>query len=74
MKRFIESECRTQTRLLPESINDYIADTNPMRILDVFVDELELGKLGFDGVEPAITGRPTYQPCHSLKNLYLRLP
>ncbi len=67
MKRFIEGECRTQTTLLPESIDDYITDTNPVRIVDVFVDELDLGKLGFDGVEPAITGRPAYHPAILLK-------
>lgn len=67
MKRFIKGECRTQTTLLPESIDDYITDTNPVRIVDVFVDELDLGKLGFDGVEPAITGRPSYHPAILLK-------
>ncbi|CAD6880892.1 ISPsy6, transposase [Methylomonas albis] len=67
MKRFIEGECRTQTTLLPESIDDYITDTNPVRVVDVFVDELDLGKLGFDGVEPAITGRPAYHPAILLK-------
>jgi transposase len=67
MKRFIKGECRTQTTLLPESIDDYITDTNPVRIVDVFVDELDLGKLGFDGVEPAITGRPAYHPAIFLK-------
>lgn len=46
MKRFIKGECRTQTTLLPDSIDDYIANTNPVRIVDVFVDELDLGKLG----------------------------
>jgi transposase len=67
MKRFIEGECRTQTTLLPESIDDYITDTNPVRVVDVFVDELDLGRLGFDGVEPAITGRPAYHPAILLK-------
>ena len=70
MKRFIEGECRTQTTLLPESIDDYITDTNPVRIVDVFVDELDLGTLGFDGVEPAATGRPAYHPAVLLK-LYI---
>ena len=67
MKRFIEGECRTQTTLLPESIDDYITDTNPVRIVDVFVDELDLGKLGFEGIEPAATGRPAYHPAILLK-------
>ena len=67
MKRFIEGECRTQTTLLPDSIDDFITDTNPVRIVDVFVDEIDLGKLGFDGVDPAATGRPAYHPSILLK-------
>jgi transposase len=67
MKRFIEGESRTQGTLLPESLDEYIADTNPVRVVDVFVDELDLGKLGFDGVEPAATGRPGYHPAVLLK-------
>jgi transposase len=70
MKRFIEGESRTQSILLPASLDDYIADTNPVRVVDVFVDELELGKLGFDGVAPAATGRPSYHPAVLLK-LYI---
>ncbi len=67
MKRFIKGECRTQITLLPESIDDYITDTNPVRIVDVFVDELDLGQLGFEGIEPAATGRPAYHPAILLK-------
>ena len=59
MKRFIEGESRTQGTLLPESLDEYITDTNPVRVVDVFVDELDLGKLGFAGVDPAATGPPT---------------
>ncbi len=70
MKRFIEGESRTQSILLPASLDDYIADTNPVRVVDVFVDELELRKLGFDGVAPAATGRPSYHPAVLLK-LYI---
>jgi hypothetical protein len=62
MKRFIKGECRTQTTLLPESIDDYITDTNPVRIVDAFVDELDLGQLGFDGVEPALNRRSPEDP------------
>jgi transposase len=47
MKRFIEGECRTQTTLMPECLDDYITDTNPVRVVDVFVDELDLYKLGY---------------------------
>jgi len=67
MKRFIQGECRTQSTLLPELLDDYISDTNPVRVVDVFVDELDLGKLGFEGVEPAATGRPAYHPASLLK-------
>ena len=67
MKRFIQGECRTQSTLLPELLDDYIAETNPVRVVDVFVDELDLGKLGFEGIEPAATGRPAYHPASLLK-------
>jgi transposase len=70
MKRFIQGEERTQATLLPELLDDYIADTNPVRVVDVYVDELDLGKLGFEGVEPAATGRPSYHPAVLLK-LYI---
>jgi transposase len=53
--------------LLPQSLDDYVADSNPVRVVDVFVDELNLGKLGFDGVDPAATGRPAYHPAALLK-------
>ncbi len=70
MKRFIRGESSTQSILLPESLDDYIADANPVRVVDVFVDELDLGKLGFDGIDPAATGRPSYHPAVLLK-LYI---
>ena len=67
MKRFIEGEERSQITLLPECLDDYIAEDNPVRVVDVFVDELQLHKLGFDGAEPAATGRPSYHPAVMLK-------
>lgn len=70
MKRFIQGESRTQATLLPELLDDYISEANPVRVIDVFVDELELGKLGFAGVDPAATGRPAYHPAVMLK-LYI---
>ncbi len=70
MKRFIEGEDRAQFTLLPESLDDYIAEDNPVRVVEVFVNELDLGMLGFDGVEPAVTGRPAYHPAVLLK-LYI---
>jgi transposase len=67
MKRFIQGEDRTQATLLPELLDDYVAETNPVRVVDVFVDELNLGQLGFEGVDPAATGRPAYHPAILLK-------
>ena len=62
MKRLVLGGHRGQSALLPESLDDYVADTNPVRVVDVFVDKLDLGRLGFDGVVPAETGRPAYHP------------
>jgi transposase len=67
MKRFIEGEDRRQGILLPECLEDYIAEDNPVRVVDAFVDELDLEDLGFEGVEPAETGRPSYHPSVLLK-------
>ncbi|MPW24014.1 IS1182 family transposase, partial [Paraburkholderia sp. CNPSo 3157] len=67
MKRFVQGEDRTQSFLLPEALDDYVTNTNPVRVVDVFVDELDLQKLGFEGVEPALTGRPSYHPAVMLK-------
>ncbi len=67
MKRFIQSEDRSQSTLLPECLDDYIADDNPVRVIEVFADELDLGKLGFEGSEPKGTGRPAYHPSALLK-------
>ncbi len=73
MKRFIQGEHRGQGTLLPESLDDYVSDTNPVRVVDVFVDELDLVNLGFDGAIPADTGRPAYHPRDLAKDLHLRL-
>ncbi|MDH3317257.1 MAG: IS1182 family transposase [Gammaproteobacteria bacterium] len=70
MKRFIQGEDRSQSTLFPECLEDYIAEDNPVRAVDVFVDELDLGQLGFDGTEPEATGRPAYHPATLLK-LYI---
>jgi transposase len=53
--------------LFPESLDDYIAEDNPVRVVDVFVDELDLKQLGFEGAEPEATGRPAYHPATLLK-------
>ena len=67
MKRFVQGESRTQGTLLPELLDDYIAENNPIRVVDVFVDELDLGQLGFEGVAPALPDRPSYHPAALLK-------
>jgi transposase len=67
MKRFVEGDDRKQVALLPECVDDYIGQDNPVRIVDVFVDELDLRTLGFSGTAPAITGRPSYHPGVMLK-------
>ena len=70
MKRFIEGVDRGQSTLFPERLEDWITEDNPARVVDVFVDELDLGGLGFGRVEPEATGRPGYQPSVLLK-LYI---
>jgi transposase len=70
MKRFVEGEDRTQVTLLPECLDDYIAEDNPVRAIDAFVEELDLKQLGFAGADPAATGRPAYHPAVLLK-LYI---
>jgi transposase len=67
MKRFIQGEDRAQSTLLPELLDDYVTETNPVRVVDVYVDELDLGTLGFEGIDPAATGRPAYHPAVLLK-------
>jgi transposase len=67
MKRFVETEDRRQGVLLPEYLDDWVAEENPARVIDVFVDELDLGVLGFEGVVPEATGRPAYHPGLQLK-------
>ena len=67
MKRYVEGENRSQSTLFPESLDDYIAEDNPVRVVDVFVDQLELKELGFEGAEPEATGRPAYHPATLLK-------
>ena len=70
MKRFIEGESREQVTLLPECLDDYVGQDNPVRIVDAFVEELDLLALGFVGADPAATGRPAYHPAVLLK-LYI---
>jgi transposase len=70
MKRFVEGSDRGQSTLFPECVADWIGEDNPVRVIDVFVEELDLAELGFGGVHPEVTGRPSYHPAVLLK-LYI---
>src|SRR5436190_11583175 len=70
MKRFVEGTDRGQSTLFPECLEDWIDENNPVQAIDVFVDELDLAELGFDGIAPEFTGRPAYHPSVLLK-LYI---
>jgi transposase len=70
MSRFIAEADRSQGTLLPESIDEYVSEENPVRVIEAFVDALDLAGLGFAGVEPKVTGRPAYHPATMLK-IYL---
>ena len=70
MKRFVAGTDRGQSALFPECLEDWIGKDNPVRVIDVFVDELDLAGLGFGGVAPEATGRPSYHPSVLLK-LYI---
>ena len=72
MKRYIEGVDRGQSTLFPESLDDWINEDNPVRVIDVFVDELDISGLGFARAIPHVTGRPGYHPSVLLK-LYLYL-
>ena len=70
MRRFVEGADRGQTTLFPECLEDWIGADNTVRVIDVFVEELDLAGLGFGGVDPEATGRPSYHPSVLLK-LYI---
>ena len=70
MRRFVEEADRGQWTLLPECLDDFIDESNPVRVIDLFVDALDLAEMSFEGVEPAATGRPSYHPSVLLK-LYI---
>jgi len=70
MRRFVEEADRGQWTLLPECLDDFIDESNPVRVIDAFVNALDLAEMSFEGVEPATTGRPSYHPSVLLK-LYI---
>ena len=67
MSRFIEGQERHQITLLPESLDEFVAEDSTVRVVDAFVDELDLASLGFDGATPASIGRPSYHPAVLLR-------
>lgn len=70
MGRFVEGINRAQLRFLPECLDDWVDENNPVQVIEVFVEALDLAALGFSGVKPAATGRPAYHPAVLLK-LYI---
>ncbi|MFT4560315.1 MAG: transposase [Gammaproteobacteria bacterium] len=68
MKRFIEGDHRDQKTLLPDCLEDFVSEDNPVRLVDVFTDGLNLEQLGFESASPAATGRPG---CHAATLLKL---
>ena len=70
MAGYISGENRVQSTLFPEVLDDYIHEDNPVRVVDVFIDELDLTKMGFKRTKPNRTGRPGYDPATMLK-IYL---
>src|SRR5271163_2252149 len=70
MHRFIDGEDRMQPALLPHCLEDYVDEDNPVRVIEIFVEELDLATLGFSGMRPAATGPPAYHPSTLLK-IYL---
>ena len=67
MSRFVEGQDRYQVTLLPESLDEFIAEDNTVRVVDAFVEELDLEAMGFEGTKAAATGRPSYHPSVLLK-------
>ena len=67
VKRFIEGADRTQAMLLPECVEDYVGPDNPVRVVEAFVEQLDLRAMGFEGSDPQATGRPAYHPSVLLK-------
>ena len=70
MRRFVEGLDRGQSTLFPERLEDWVGEDNAVRVIDVFVEEIDLAELGFSGVDPEATGRPSYHPSVLLK-LYI---
>ena len=74
MKGFVEGEDRRQGALLPHCLDDYVTENNPVRVIEAFIDELDLATLGFDGVVPETTSRTRSQPRSLLSMARLKSP
>ena len=74
MTGFVTGADRMQGTMFPAQLDDYVAADNPVRVIDFFIDQLDLAKLGFGGVTPKGTGRPAYHPRGDVEDLRLRLP
>jgi transposase len=70
MSGFIQGADRNQGYLLPERIDEYVSEDNPVRVIEAFVEVLDLARLGFARLEPNETGRPAYHPA-TLLRIYL---
>lgn len=70
MHCFVEGADRRQHSLLPSGFDDYVSENNPACVVEAFIDQLDLSALGFAGVVPKVTGRPSYHPSAMLK-IYL---
>ena len=73
MPRFVEGCDRRQIALLPDCLDDYVTEDSAVRVVDVFIDELDLAALGFAGVVPEATGRPLVSSRDAVEDLSLRL-
>ena len=69
MKRFIEGADRAQVSLLPDCVDDYVGTDNPVRVIEAFVEQLDLRGMGFESVDPEATGRPAYHPSVMLTSM-----
>ncbi|MBB5684867.1 transposase [Sphingobium boeckii] len=74
MGRFVEGEDWRQDSLLPVSLDDYVLEDNPVRVVEAYIDALDLKTLGFAGMQPAVTGRPALSPVYHVEDLLVRLP
>jgi transposase len=74
MKRFVEGEDRLQVALQPHCLDDYVTENNPVRVIEAFIDELDLATLGFEGVVPKTTGRLAYHPATLLPSPFAPRP